>query len=170
MAVTAAHGSEGTRLARKTSRVKPLAGVGRHRYRSRYRISHSTGTINSLLRSILRFTRAAASIVRGSVLRRCTSVCNVWFTSRSDSTSCCIAANCCDAILNFARVRMLTVTHTARVASRIIPNTTQEGMIPPRRRTSVRLPMMSSEICWTVATEGLTLGATRCDLIRSSTQ
>src|SRR6185436_15706742 len=64
---------------------------------------------------------------------------------------------------------MLTVTQTARVASKIIPKTTQEGIIPPRRRTSVRVPMISIEICCTEAKEPVR-GATRCDLILSSTQ
>src|SRR6185369_6068917 len=64
---------------------------------------------------------------------------------------------------------MFTVTQTAKVASKIIPKTTQEGIIPPRRRTSVRVPMISIEIC---CTEGSALvrGATRCDLILSSIQ
>ena len=52
----------------------------------------------------------------------------------------------------------------------IIPKTTQEGIIPPRRRTSVRDPRMSIEICCTEASEELLRGATRCALIRSSTQ
>jgi hypothetical protein len=69
-----------------------------------------------------------------------------------------------------ARVRMLTVTQTDRVASKIIPKTTQEGIIPPRRRTSVRDPRISTEICCTEASEELAREATRCDLIRSSTQ
>jgi hypothetical protein len=64
---------------------------------------------------------------------------------------------------------MFTVTQTAKVASKIIPKTTQEGIIPPRRRTSVRVPMISMEICCTEARE-LVRGVTRCDLIRSSIQ
>jgi hypothetical protein len=64
---------------------------------------------------------------------------------------------------------MFTVTHTASVASRIIPKTTQEGIIPPRRRTSVRVPRMSKEICCIEAKE-FVRGATRCALMRSSTQ
>src|SRR6185436_13496501 len=64
---------------------------------------------------------------------------------------------------------MFTVTQTAKVASKIIPKTTQEGIIPPRRRTSVRVPMSSAEICCTEARE-LVRGVTRCALIRSSTQ
>src|SRR6185295_13568474 len=63
---------------------------------------------------------------------------------------------------------MLTVTQTARVASRIIPKTTQEGITPPLRRTSVRVPMMSKEICCTEANV-FVRGDTRCVLIRSST-
>src|SRR6185503_2057889 len=63
---------------------------------------------------------------------------------------------------------MLTVTQTARVASRIIPKTTQEGITPPLRRTSVRVPIMSREICCTDANE-FVRGDTRCVLIRSST-
>jgi hypothetical protein len=64
---------------------------------------------------------------------------------------------------------MFTVTHTARDANKIIPKTTQEGIIPPRRRTSVREPMISTEICCTEARE-LVRGVTRCALILSSTQ
>jgi hypothetical protein len=66
---------------------------------------------------------------------------------------------------------MFTVTQTANVASKIIPKTTHEGIIPPRRRTSARLPIMSSEICCTDAIEAFALrGITRCALMRSSTQ
>jgi hypothetical protein len=44
-------------------------------------------------------------------------------------------------------------------------------MIPPRRRTSVRLPRISTEICCIEAREAFALrGNTRCDLMRSSTQ
>jgi len=44
-------------------------------------------------------------------------------------------------------------------------------MIPPRRRTSVRLPMISIEICSIEAREVFVRrGNTRCDLMRSSTQ
>ena len=64
---------------------------------------------------------------------------------------------------------MFTVTQTAQVASKIIPKTTQDGIIPPRRRTSVRVPMISIEICCTEVRE-LVRGDTRCDLILSSTQ
>src|SRR4030095_16182789 len=64
---------------------------------------------------------------------------------------------------------MFTVTQTAKVANKIIPKTTHDGIIPPRRRTSVRVPRMSTEICCTEARE-LVRGATRCALIRSSTQ
>src|ERR1700752_2861409 len=64
---------------------------------------------------------------------------------------------------------MFTVTQTAKVANKIIPKTTQDGIIPPRRRTSVRVPRISIEICCTEASE-LVRGATRCALIRSSTQ
>jgi hypothetical protein len=66
---------------------------------------------------------------------------------------------------------MFTVTQTAAVASKIIPKTTHEGMIPPRRRTSARLPMISAEICCTEAKESFVRrGNARCDLMRSSTQ
>src|SRR6185503_14758495 len=64
---------------------------------------------------------------------------------------------------------MFTVTQTAKVANKIIPKTTQDGIIPPRRRTSVRVPRISTEICCTEARE-LVRGVTRCALIRSSTQ
>src|SRR6185369_13966450 len=64
---------------------------------------------------------------------------------------------------------MFTVTQTAKVANKIIPKTTQDGIIPPRRRTSVRVPRISTEICWTEARE-LVRGVTRCALMRSSTQ
>src|ERR1044072_7871389 len=64
---------------------------------------------------------------------------------------------------------MFTVTQTAKVASKISPKTTHDGIIPPRRRTSVRVPRISAEICCTEARE-LVRGVTRCALIRSSTQ
>jgi hypothetical protein len=68
-------------------------------------------------------------------------------------------------------VRMFTVTQTAKVASKIIPKTTHEGIIPPRRRTSARLPMISIEICCTEANEAFVCrGITRCASMRSSTQ
>jgi hypothetical protein len=66
---------------------------------------------------------------------------------------------------------MFTVTQTAKVPSKTIPKTTHEGISPPRRRTSARLPMISIEICCTDASEAFARrGNTRCDLIRSSTQ
>jgi hypothetical protein len=66
---------------------------------------------------------------------------------------------------------MFTVTQTANVASKIIPKTTHDGIIPPRRRTSVRLPIISIEICCTEAREAFVRrGKARCDLMRSSTQ
>jgi hypothetical protein len=52
----------------------------------------------------------------------------------------------------------------------IIPKITHDGMIPPRRRTSARVPMMSNEISPTGAKGVAALGATRCERIRSSTQ
>jgi hypothetical protein len=52
----------------------------------------------------------------------------------------------------------------------IIPKTTQLGIIPPRRRTSARLPITSSEIFGTGAKEVIARGTTRCERIRSSTQ
>src|SRR4029079_13088168 len=64
---------------------------------------------------------------------------------------------------------MFTVTQTAKVASKIIPKTTQDGIIPPRRRTSVRVPRISTESCCTEARE-FVRGVTRCALIRSSPQ
>jgi len=68
------------------------------------------------------------------------------------------------------RVRIVTVTHTANVASMIIPKMTHDGMIPPRRRTSAGVPIMSDEMSRTGAKGEASLGATRCDRIRSSTQ
>src|ERR1044072_4079247 len=59
------------------------------------RHDHSTGTTNSLLRTIFRRARAAVSIVRGSVLSLSTSVFNDWLTLRNASTSVCIAVICC---------------------------------------------------------------------------
>lgn len=51
-----------------------------------------------------------------------------------------------------------------------MPKMTQEGITPPRRRTSAGLPMMSSEISFTEAKGEGARVTTRCDLIRSSTQ
>jgi hypothetical protein len=52
----------------------------------------------------------------------------------------------------------------------IIPKITQDGMIPPRLRTSARVPIMSNEISRTGAKGEAALGTTRCERIRSSTQ
>ena len=131
----------------------------------------STGTTYSLLRTMFRLARAAVSMDRGSVRSCSTSAFNDWLMPRSVSTSVCITENCCCATWNLARVRMFTVTQTAKVASKIIPKTTHEGIIPPRRRTSVRLPMISIESCCMEAIEEFARrGNTRCDLMRSSTQ
>jgi hypothetical protein len=65
---------------------------------------------------------------------------------------------------------MFTVTQTANVARRIIPKPTQEGMIPPRRRTSARDPIRSSETSRTTAKEDVVRGIARCALIRLSIQ
>jgi hypothetical protein len=67
-------------------------------------------------------------------------------------------------------VRIVTVTQTANVPNIIMPKITHDGIIPPRRRTSACVPMMSSETAraWDNAAD--CRGATRCDLIRSSTQ
>jgi hypothetical protein len=51
-----------------------------------------------------------------------------------------------------------------------MPNKTQEGIIPPRRRTSVRVPIRSIEISCIDASEEFERGTTLCDLIRSSAQ
>ena len=173
MAVTAARGSEGTRLAWNSSGGKPSAGFGRQRiclFHIDHLIGYSIGTINSLLRIIFRFFRAASSIERGSFRNRSISSCKDRFTLRSASTSVCIEANCSEATSALARVRIFTVTHTANVASMIMPKTTQEGITPPRRRTSLRLPMISAEICCISGVDTLDFRTTRCDLIRSSTQ
>jgi hypothetical protein len=52
----------------------------------------------------------------------------------------------------------------------IIPKITQDGMMPPRRRTSARVPMMSNEISRTGIKGDVARGVTRCDLILLSTQ
>jgi hypothetical protein len=147
-----------------------LAGFGRHGNRFlRHNRDHSTGTTNSLLRTMFNRARAASSMARGSVRSLSNSAFNATFVSRNDSTSVCMVLSCCAARWTLARVRRLTVTQTAKVDRRIIPKTTQEGITPPRRRTSVREPRISTEICCTEASE-LVRRATRCDLIRSSTQ
>jgi hypothetical protein len=51
-----------------------------------------------------------------------------------------------------------------------MPNTTHDGISPPRRRTSERVPTISDEICRTEVNEAPVRGNTLCDLIRSSTQ
>lgn len=65
---------------------------------------------------------------------------------------------------------MFTVTQTAKVAKIIIPKTTHEGIIPPRRRTSLRVPINSSEICCIEGNDELARGNARCVRMRSSTQ
>jgi len=65
---------------------------------------------------------------------------------------------------------MVTVTQTLRVASITIPNSTQEGMMPPRRRTSAREPISSIDNSLTEGRAEVERGTTRCDWIRSSTQ
>jgi preprotein translocase subunit SecB len=80
---------------------------------------------------------------------------------RNDCTSVCILTSCWEAMFIFVRVRIVTVTQTANVPRMIIPKTTQDGMIPPRLRTSARLPIMSKEISRTGAKAEVALGATR---------
>jgi len=171
MAVTAAPTGRLTQLRGYRAEENCWAGLGRHRYRFlRHELNHSTGTTYSLARTMLSWERAASSMARGSVRSLCTSAFNVVLIVRKASTSVCIVFSCCAAIWTFACVRMLTVTQTAKVASKIIPKTTQEGIIPPRLRTSVRVPIISIEICCTEAKEPPARGETRCDWIRSSTQ
>lgn len=118
--------------------------------------------------------RAADSIARGSCRSFSTSVRNIRLPLRNVSTSVRILTNCFEAFFILARVRAVTVTQTANVARIIIPKTTHDGMIPPRRRTSARVPIISSEISRTGAKTGAkedtARGATRCERIRSSTQ
>jgi hypothetical protein len=69
--------------------------------------------------------------------------------------------NCSEATFSLVRVRAVTVTQIAKVARMIIPKTTQLGIIPPRRRTSARLPITSSEIFGMGAKEVIARGTTR---------
>jgi hypothetical protein len=132
--------------------------------------AHSTGTTISLARTMLSRLRAAASMVRGSLRSCSTSSRNDWLPLRKAWTSVCIRTYCSEAAFILVRVRIVTVTQTANVARMIMPKITQDGMIPPRRRTSARVPIMSNEISRTGAKGEAALGATRCERIRSSTQ
>jgi hypothetical protein len=64
-------------------------------------------------------------------------------------------------------VRIFTVKQTAEIANKNIPNKTHDGIIPPRRLTSAREPISSTDISCIAA---VARGDTRCALMRSSTQ
>jgi hypothetical protein len=132
--------------------------------------AHSTGITISLARTMFKRLRAAASMVRGLVLSCSISLRKDWLVLRSPSTSVCIRRYCCDASVILVLVRIVTATHIARVAKRIMAKITQAGITPPRLRTSAGVPMMSSEISLTDANGTATRGVTRCARIRSSTQ
>ena len=126
-------------------------------------IAHSTGTIISLGRTILSRLRAAASMVRGSLRRRSTSSRKPWLLLRNDSTSLRIFTYCSEAAFILVWVRIVTVRQTANAARIIIPKITHEGMTPPRRPTSARVPINSHEISRTGAKDEAARGVTRCD-------
>src|SRR5262249_59457811 len=52
----------------------------------------------------------------------------------------------------------------------IIPSITHDGMMPPRRRTSARVPIIYRESSLTVGRVETVLGNPRCERMRSSTQ
>jgi hypothetical protein len=109
-------------------------------------------------------------MVRGSLRSCSTSARRDWFAWRKPLTSVCIRTNCCDAKDILVLVRSVTPTHMANVPRIIIPKITHAGRMPPRRRTSAGLPIMLCEISLTLASGEDARDATRCALIRSSTQ
>jgi hypothetical protein len=144
MAVTAAQTRKGP--GRVDTKQEILQAVGRSKNCSN-RVSrrYSIGTTISLCRTIFKRLRAAASMARGSLSSWFTSLRNAWLLLLKVSTSVRIRVYCCDARFIRSCVRIVTVTHTAKVARMIMPKITQAGIIPPRRRTSVRVPIMSSD-------------------------
>ena len=171
MAVTAARTLEGT--GTRGYKAGDKAGgwqVKEQLGQTDFFCPYSKGTTISFSRTMFRRLRAAASMARGSFFKRCTSFRKVWLLLLSISTSDRTREYCCEAKFNRAPVRIVTVTQTANVARITIPKITHAGIIPPRRRTSARVPMRSSETALACDSAAVCLGATRCDLIRSSTQ
>ncbi len=173
MAVTTARSRQA--IAKRGTQAGELAGGWQVESKSRDRrislpMAHSTGTTNSLARTMFRRLRAAASMVRGSLRSCSTSARRDWFAWRKPLTWVCIRTNCCDAKDILVLVRSVTPTHMANVPRIIIPKITHAGRMPPRRRTSAGLPIMLCEISLTLASGEDARDATRCALIRSSTQ
>ena len=114
---------------------------------------YSTGTTYSLLRTMFKRARAASSIVLGSFRNFSTqiSATGLRFAAprrpiQSKSADC--------APTELLRACACLPSHKQRKSARIIiPKTTHDGIIPPRRRTSVRVPRISTEICCTEARE-----------------
>ena len=131
---------------------------------------YSIGTRISLSRTMLSRFLAADSIARGLVCNCSTSVRSKLFVCRSVCTSVCILTYCSDATFICVRVRTVTVAQTARVASMIIPKITHDGMMPPRRLISARVPISSKESSRTGANGVTARDATRWERMRSSTQ
>src|SRR5258705_6605987 len=74
---------------------------------------HSTGTTNSLRRTMLSLARAANSIARGSFLSRSTSVLCDLLMLRNDSTSFCICENWSEANKTLDLLLFFTVLQKA---------------------------------------------------------
>jgi hypothetical protein len=67
-------------------------------------------------------------------------------------------------------VRIVTVAQRAKVASMIIVKIAHEGMMPPRRRTSARVPTNSRDSSAAVAGKVSPREAGRCAASRESVQ
>ena len=106
----------------------------------------------------------------GSLLNLWISVCSTALPRRSDSTSCWVFTYWAEALRASPKQRIVTVMQTLNVASIIIPRITHDGIIPPRRRTSVRVPISSIESSLTVGKVDPVRGITRCERMRLSTQ
>ena len=147
MAVTAApHGKEPGRVDTKRGRYcRQLAGQRTGCENEFVLLVYSKGTTISFSRTMFSRLRAAVSMARGSLTSWFTSTRKASLLLRRVSTSFRIREYCCEARFIRARVRIVTVTQTANVARMIMPKMTHAGIIPPRRRTSACVPIMSSE-------------------------
>lgn len=133
-------------------------------------VAHSTGTTISLARTMLSRERAADSMARGLLLSLSTSCSMAALLLRSCWTSALISSYCSEAARISARVRIVTVKQSPNVARMMIAKRVHGGNIPPRRRTSVRVPIISAGRSRTGESVGSARAATRCARSLSSVQ
>ncbi len=152
----------GSKAEKTNGRRQAGVNIQRPPMRKSPAIAHSTGTMISLARTMLSRVRAADSIARGLLRKRFTSCSSAELLVRSASTSVLIFSYCIAATRASARVRIVTVTQRAKVARMIVTKIVHDGIMPPRRRTSVRVPTTSAGRSRTGASEGSAREATLC--------